>query len=107
MRDAKNGTYNGEKTFCPVNAYGDCPYCDQCNLCHVDDPMTDCDDWGAFWEDWEDWMNADTVTDDRTTFTPDEINWAAERYGYDYTDYDDDSLEMGFSPYTSNYDYDC
>ena len=50
MRDAKKGTYNGDFTYCPVNAYGDCSYCDQCGICHIDDPLEDCDDWGAFWE---------------------------------------------------------
>ena len=62
MRNAKLGTYNGDTTYCPVNAYGACPYCDQCNVCHVDDPMEDCDDWGMFFDDWEDWMKVDWVT---------------------------------------------
>lgn len=58
MRDEKAGTYNGEPTYCTVNAYGDCPYCDQCGICHIEDPIEDCDDFAAFFEDWEDWLSA-------------------------------------------------
>ena len=57
MRDAAAGTYNGEVTYCPVNACGDCPYCDRDCVCHIDDPMVDCDDWACFYEDWEDWLS--------------------------------------------------
>lgn len=56
MRDSAKGTYNGETTYCPVNAYGDCPYCDQCCVCHIEDPMEDCDDWGMFYSSWFEWM---------------------------------------------------
>lgn len=83
MRDAINGLYNGDPTYCPVNAYGDCPYCDQCNICHIDDPMEDCDDWQGFWKSWDEWEAAD------------------------YYDEDSDNLEMGFNPYMGGYDYDC
>lgn len=82
MRNAKEGTYNGAPTYCPVNAYGDCPYCDQCNICHIDDPMQDCDDWQFFWDSWFEWENIDTITDDRENFANEEITWAKERYGY-------------------------
>lgn len=58
MRDAKAGTYNGEPTYCTVNAIGDCPYCDKCGICHIDDPIEDCDDFSTFFEDWEDWLSA-------------------------------------------------
>ena len=87
MRDAKKGTYNGSYTYCPVNAYGDCPYCDQSNVCHVDDPMEDCDDWGMFWDSWEDWQNVDWITSD--------------------DDIDDSVDETGYNPYEGAYDYDC
>lgn len=50
-----NGMHNGDPIFCPVNAYGDCPYCDQCNICHVADPFEDCDDFSYFFDDWFDW----------------------------------------------------
>lgn len=50
-----DATRNGENVFCPVNAYGVCPYCDQCCLCHIADPIEDCDDFGAFFEDWDEW----------------------------------------------------
>ncbi len=55
-RDAKEGTYNGDITFCTVNAYGACPYCDQCGVCHIEDPQRDCDDWKFFWDSWEEWL---------------------------------------------------
>lgn len=42
MRDAKAGTYNGETTYCTVNAYGACPFCDQCIICHAPDPQETC-----------------------------------------------------------------
>mgnify|MGYP003421548076 CR=1 FL=1 len=57
MRDAKQGTYNGELTYCTVNAYG-CLYCDKHGICHIDDPVEDCDDFSYFFETWEDWENA-------------------------------------------------
>jgi len=65
MRDAKEGTYNGEPTFCTVNAYGECPYCDQCGICHIDDPMEDCDDFAVFFQsDWNFWLNLKDVPDE-------------------------------------------
>ena len=51
MRDAKKGTYNGDFTYCTVNAYGDCPYCDQCGICHIDNPVEDCDDTPEYEDD--------------------------------------------------------
>lgn len=53
MRDAKQGTYNGETTYCTVNAYGACPYCDQCNVCHIADQIADCGDFAMSFEDWD------------------------------------------------------
>ena len=88
MRDAKKGTYNGDYTYCTVNAYGDCPYCDQCGVCHIDDPMEDCDDFAAFFQgDWDFWLNLD---DDEPE---DALQWE---------DYD-----MGFDPYLGLYTDDC
>lgn len=58
MRDKKRGKMNGFTTYCPVNAYGDCPYCDQCDICHIEDPFEDCDDWCSVFdynEGWEGW----------------------------------------------------
>lgn len=90
-RDIKKGTYNGITTYCTVNAYGDCPYCDQCNICHVDDPIADCDDFGMFFQyDWNFWMNCKQDDDE----TED-----------DY--FDDDVDETGFNPFEGSYDYDC
>lgn len=81
-----NGTRNGDPIYCPVNAYGDCPYCDQYNLCHIKDPIADCDDFGAFFESWEDWINADDVDPNAPTdFSEDEIRWAGDVYGYEDT----------------------
>lgn len=50
-----NGLHNGSTIYCPVDAYGDCPYCDQENKCYVLDPIEDCEDFGMFYEDWEEW----------------------------------------------------
>jgi hypothetical protein len=55
-RDAKAGTYKGEKTYCTVNGL-DCPYYKK-GVCHIDDPVMDCDDFAAFFETWEDWEDA-------------------------------------------------
>ena len=83
MRDVKKGTYNGDYTYCTVNAYGDCPYCDQCGVCHIDDPIEDCDDFAAFFEDWDEWLNCDDVNPDAPE--DDEIIWAGDVYGYEDT----------------------
>lgn len=50
MRDKANGTYNGDTTCCPVNAYRDC------NVCHIDNPIVDCDDFCGFYENWDEWI---------------------------------------------------
>ena len=56
-RDAEAGTYKGEITYCTVNAMGDCPYCDKHGICHIENPMEDCDDFACFfdgsWDEWE------------------------------------------------------
>ena len=62
MRDAKRGTYNGEPTYCTVNAYGTCIYCDQCNICHDPDPQENCEDWQMFFDSWDYWLSLDDVT---------------------------------------------
>lgn len=86
MRDTKKGTYNSDITYCPVNAYGDCPYCDQCGICHIEDPVMDCDDFASFFPTWEDWLAADDVDPDAPTdFSGDEIRWAGDVFGYDDT----------------------
>ena len=87
MRDAEKGTYNGNTTFCPVNAYGNCPYRDQSGVCHIDDPMKDCSIWSYLWDSWEDWQNVDWITSD------DDINDSVD--------------ETGYNPYEGAYDYDC
>ena len=53
MRNAQEGTYNGDTTFCTVNAYGACPHCDQCNVCHAPDPFEECAEWNLFFESWD------------------------------------------------------
>lgn len=55
FENESNGMHKGEVIYCPVNAYGDCPYCDQCIVCHIADPMKDCDDFSVFFESWEEW----------------------------------------------------
>lgn len=95
MRDPIKGTYNGMTTYCPVNAYGDCPYCDQRCVCHVENPVEDCDDWMSLWgEDWEMWLTADTFDPDAPTdFAEDEIKWAGDVYGYEDTMEDNENYE--------------
>lgn len=50
-----NGMHGDEPIYCPVNAYSDCPYCDKCLICHIANPMRDCDDFAASFDSWEDW----------------------------------------------------
>lgn len=54
-RNTNKGTYYGITTYCPVDVYGDCPYCDKDCICHIEDPMSDCDDFGSIYEGWENW----------------------------------------------------
>lgn len=103
MRDAKQGTYNGQPTFCPVNGW-DCPYCDKLGICHIDDPCEDCDDWLSFWESWEEWESVGAVADGPKDFSKEEIEWAKENFGYEEPDYD---IEMGFDPFMGCYTEDC
>lgn len=48
-RNATEGTYNGEPTYCTVNCWNenDCPYAKN-GICHIDDPVKDCDDFAMF-----------------------------------------------------------
>ena len=98
-----DGYHDGYPIYCPVNAYGDCPYCDQCNMCHVADPIEDCDDFAHFFGSWDNWLNADEspcsgcpndaycrtegpmCEDMKETFAEDEIKWAGDVYGYEDT----------------------
>lgn len=50
-----DGIRNGKPIYCPVNAFGDCPYCDGKLICHIGDPIEDCSDFTAFWESWEEY----------------------------------------------------
>jgi hypothetical protein len=50
-----NGKHKGETIYCPVNAYGACPYCSKNNVCHIYDPMEECDDFAACFDSWEEW----------------------------------------------------
>lgn len=51
-----NGMHKGKPVFCPVNVW-ECPYYGD-GLCHLKNPIEDCDDFGAFYECWEDWEEA-------------------------------------------------
>ena len=53
-----DGTKEGYPIYCTVNAYGDCPYCDKYNQCHIANPVEDCDDFNFFFETWDDWRDA-------------------------------------------------
>lgn len=95
MRDTyfeTDGKRNGEFIFCPVNAIGDCPYCDKKGHCRMKDPIADCDDFNAFWDSWESYDNADEVDPDAPTdFAKEEIEFARHMYGYEpIEDYEDD-----------------
>lgn len=51
-----DGMHNDEVIYCPVNAYGDCCYCDQANVCHIKDPMKECADFMDMFEgNWQYW----------------------------------------------------
>lgn len=57
-----DGYHNGDPVYCPSMFMGDCPYCDQCNMCHIADPIKDCDDFTFFFSSWDEWIaNADDV----------------------------------------------
>lgn len=89
-----NGYRYGYPIYCPVNAYGDCPYCDQCNLCHIRNPIEECDDFATCWESWDDWAMADDVDPDAPTdFSEDEIRWAGDVYGYEDTLEDNENYD--------------
>lgn len=79
-----DGTREGHKVFCPVFAYGDCPYCCENGLCHINDPVEECTDFGDFYASWEEYFDDDS--DD---------------------EYEPDVDETGFNPYEGAYDYDC
>lgn len=102
-----DGTHNGAKVYCPVNACYDCPYCDEEGVCHISDPVRECDDFFLFFASWEEWEQADEVDENAPEdFSADEIAWAERNLDYDGTeDYPDD--EIGFNPYMGCYDYDC
>lgn len=89
-----DGTHNGHHVYCPVCAYGDCPYCDQENLCHIADPVEECDDFGAHYESWREYEISASW------------NECADLDDEDYEP-DDSDLELGFNPYEGSYDYDC
>lgn len=94
-RNAEQGTYNGEPTYCPVNCWNenDCPYARN-GICHIDDPMEDCSDWGTFWDSWEEWEDAGELDEQELEETHE---WANEQY----------DIEIGFDPYAGCYTYDC
>ena len=86
-----DGYHDGYPIYCPVNAYGDCPYCDQCNMCHVKDPVEDCEDFAFCYETWDEWVDADNIDPDALeSFAEDEIKWAGDVYGYEDTMEDND-----------------
>lgn len=54
MIKESNGKHKGETIYCPVNGW-DCPYCDENNICYINDPMEECEDFMACFESWEEW----------------------------------------------------
>lgn len=78
-----DGKRNGNYIFCTVNAIGDCPYCDKHGVCHIANPIEECDDFGAFWGSWDAYDDADSVDPNAPKdFAEDEIWWARENLGY-------------------------
>jgi hypothetical protein len=48
-----------KKVYCPVNGW-DCPYWKKDGTCEIDNPIEECDDFAAFWdEDDEYWETED------------------------------------------------
>ncbi len=81
-----DGTRNGEPIYCPINAYDDCPFCDNQGYCRMKDPIESCGDFGAFWDSWKEYDSADNVDPDAPeSFAEDEIKWAGDVYGYEDT----------------------
>ena len=83
-----DGTRNGYTVYCPTCAYGDCPYCDQENICHIKDAVEECDDFGSYYESWEEYESYNEDEDEDC-------------------EPDDSDLELGFNPYMGCYDNDC
>lgn len=46
--------HNGKLIYCPYKSF-DCPYCDDEAVCHIADPIEDCDEFGSVWDSWEDY----------------------------------------------------
>lgn len=46
-----------KKIYCPANGW-DCPYYKN-GECLIEDPMNDCDDFGAFWDEDDDYICED------------------------------------------------
>lgn len=86
-----DGTRNGYTVYCPTCAYGDCPYCDQEGICHIADPVEECDDFGSYYESWDEYEASESYNEDE------DEDWEP----------DDSDLELGFNPYMGGYDYDC
>lgn len=51
-----DGKRNNQPIYCPVNCWNenDCPYAKD-GICHIDDPVKDCDDFMSFFPSWETW----------------------------------------------------
>lgn len=90
-----DGTRNGKLIHCPI---GDvtCPYCDKDNICHIADPLEECDDFGAYYDSWDEYEGQNCPGDCESC---DRWDWCQ--------DIDDDVDETGFNPFEGGYDYDC
>lgn len=80
-----DGTRNGQTIHCPVGDFT-CPYCDEDNVCHIADPLEECDSFGSYYASWGAYESDDP---------------------WDIDSWDDDVDETGFNPYEGGYDYDC
>ena len=82
-RNVEAGMYNGYTTFCTVNGYGACSYCDQCNVCHMPNPF-ECSEWHMFFDNWFEWEALEdmNVDDGDMSEVEAELQWARNHYGY-------------------------
>ena len=86
-----DGTFDGVTVICPTCAFGDCPYCDECDICHCANPADNCDDFGAYYESMDDYVG--------------ECYAEVEQEAYD--ECEDWNDECGFDPYLGCYTDDC
>lgn len=51
-----DGTYKDFDVYCPTQQWGNCPYCDQCFICHREDPWYNCYECEYYYSDEDDYL---------------------------------------------------